>query len=79
MSFPYLSIIIFSPVVGALIIMALPKEKHLAIKLVAAVCAFISLAFSIYGLMTRSGIVIPSRFVPELPPHAMLRLWREAA
>lgn len=48
MSFPYLSIIIFSPLVGALIIMALPKEKHLAIKLVAAVCAFISLALSIY-------------------------------
>jgi NADH-quinone oxidoreductase subunit M len=48
MSFPYLSIIVFSPIVGALIIMALPKEKHLAIKLIAAVCAFISLAFSIY-------------------------------
>jgi NADH-quinone oxidoreductase subunit M len=48
MSFPYLSIIIFSPLVGALIIMALPKEKHLAIKLVAAVCAFISMALSIY-------------------------------
>lgn len=48
MSFPYLSIIIFSPLVGALIIMALPKEKHLAMKLVAAVCAFISLALSIY-------------------------------
>ena len=48
MSFPYLSIIIFSPVVGALIIMALPKEKHLAIKLVAAVFAFISMALSFY-------------------------------
>ena len=48
MSFPYLSIIIISPFVGTLIIMALPKEKHLAIKLIAAVCAFISLALSIY-------------------------------
>jgi len=48
MSFPYLSIILFSPLVGALIIMALPKEKHLAIKLVAAVFAFISMALSIY-------------------------------
>ena len=48
MSFPYLSIIIFSPLVGALIIMALPKEKHLAIKLVAAVFASISMALSIY-------------------------------
>ena len=48
MSFPYLSIILFSPLVGALIIMALPKEKHLAIKLVSAVFAFISLALSIY-------------------------------
>jgi len=48
MSFPYLSIILFSPVVGALIIMALPKEKHLAIKLVAAVFAFISMALSVY-------------------------------
>ena len=48
MSFPYLSIIVLSPFVGAVIIMALPKEKHLAVKLVAAVCAFISLALSIY-------------------------------
>ena len=48
MSFPYLSIILFSPVAGALIIMALPKEKHLAIKLVAAIFAFISMALSIY-------------------------------
>ena len=48
MSFPFLSIIIFSPVVGALIIMALPKEKHLAIKAVALVSAFISMLLSIY-------------------------------
>ncbi|MEA3349418.1 MAG: NADH-quinone oxidoreductase subunit M [Chloroflexota bacterium] len=48
MSFPFLSIIVFSPVVGALIIAALPKEKHLAIKLVAVVSAFISMVLSIY-------------------------------
>ncbi len=48
MSFPFLSIIVFSPIVGALIITALPKEKHSAIKTVALVSAFISMLLSIY-------------------------------
>ncbi|MFQ6015022.1 MAG: NuoM family protein [Anaerolineae bacterium] len=48
MNFPFLSVIIFSPFVGAVIIMALPKDKHLAIKITAAVAAFISLILSIY-------------------------------
>lgn len=48
MSFPFLSIIIFSPIMGALVIFALPKEKLLAIRLVALVSAFISMVLSIF-------------------------------
>jgi NADH-quinone oxidoreductase subunit M len=66
MSFPYLSIIIFSPIVGALIIMALPKEKHLAIKLVAAVCAFISMALSIYVFFAYDQVVGGMQFEEQI-------------
>lgn len=48
MDLPYLSIIIFSPLVGALIIALLPKENHRAIKVTALICAFISMAMSFW-------------------------------
>jgi NADH-quinone oxidoreductase subunit M len=48
MDLPYLSIIIFSPLVGALIIALLPKEKHLAIKMTALICTFIAMAMSFW-------------------------------
>jgi len=48
MNLPYLSIIIFSPLVGAVIIALLSKENHRAIKVTALICAFISLAMSLW-------------------------------
>lgn len=48
MSFPILSVIIFSPLAGALIILALPREKHLAIKLIALASASLSMFLSIF-------------------------------
>lgn len=46
MAFPILSVITLSPLVGLLIIMALPKEKLLAIRLTAAITSFVSLVLS---------------------------------
>lgn len=48
MDLPYLSIIIFSPLVGALIIALLPKENHQAIKVTALICTFVSMATSFW-------------------------------
>jgi NADH-quinone oxidoreductase subunit M len=48
MDLPYLSIIIFSPLVGVLIIALLPKENHQAIKVTALICTFVSLAMSFW-------------------------------
>jgi NADH-quinone oxidoreductase subunit M len=52
MELPLLSIIVFSPAVGALIIMALPKHRHNDIKLVAAIASAISCLGSIYAFFT---------------------------
>ncbi len=48
MSFPFLSLIIFSPLAGALIILALPRESHLKIKSVALASAILSLVLSLF-------------------------------
>ena len=41
MGLPVLSIIVFSPLVGALVIMALPEKRHTTIKVTAAATSFI--------------------------------------
>lgn len=48
MSFPILSVIIFTPIVGALIIFALPEDKPLPIKLVSLASATLSMVLSMY-------------------------------
>jgi len=48
MSFPILSIIILAPIIGAILIMVLPKEEHKLIKIVAALSSFVSLILSVY-------------------------------
>ncbi len=52
MELSILSIIVFSPLVGALIIMALPRERHTDIKATAAVASFVSCIASIYVFFT---------------------------
>ena len=47
MNFPYLSVIVFTPLAAAVVIMLIPKERHFAIKMVALIAATISLLFSI--------------------------------
>jgi NADH-quinone oxidoreductase subunit M len=72
MSLPVLSIIVFSPLVGALIIMALPKKRHTAIKVTAAATSFISCLASIYAFFaydhTLGGIQFEEqvRWIPSL-------------
>ncbi|MEA3340861.1 MAG: NADH-quinone oxidoreductase subunit M [Chloroflexota bacterium] len=72
MNLPILSIIMFSPVVGALIIMALPEDRHTDIKATAAVASFISCLGSIYAFFaydhTLGGIQFEEqvRWIPGL-------------
>jgi NADH-quinone oxidoreductase subunit M len=47
MSFPYLSVIILSPLVGALILLLIPKERKQTIQLISGLTAVVSLALSI--------------------------------
>jgi len=57
MNLPILSIIMFSPVIGALIIMALPEDRHTDIKATAAVASFISCIGSIYAFFAYDHIL----------------------
>jgi NADH-quinone oxidoreductase subunit M len=47
MAFPILSVIILAPLIGLLVILAIPKEKVLAIRLTAAIVSFISLVLGL--------------------------------
>ena len=67
MTLPYLSIIVFSPVVAAIVIMFLPKERHFAIKMVALIAASISLAFSILVYIGYDQGAAGLQFVENLP------------
>jgi NADH-quinone oxidoreductase subunit M len=67
MSFPLLSILVFTPVVGALVIFALPKEKHAAIKLVSFVSASIALALSLYLFFAYDQTVGGIQFQEKAP------------
>ncbi len=67
MTLPYLSIIVFSPVVAAIVIMFLPKERHFAIKMVALIAASISLAFSILVYIGYDQGAAGLQFVEKLP------------
>jgi len=60
LSFPYLSAILFLPVVGIIVIALLPKPQQRTIKLIALVFALASFALSIavFCLFDRSGGVI---------------------
>ena len=60
MSFPYLSAILFLPVVGIIVIALLPKPQQRTIKLIALIFALASFALSIavFCLFDRSGGVI---------------------
>ncbi len=67
MSFPLLSVIIFSPIVGALIILALPKGNHLAIKLVSLTSAALSLLLSIFVFFSYDQAAGGMQFQEQLP------------
>ena len=56
MKFPFLSAMLTTVLSGALVIMMLPKNKHLAIKLVATISSFIALALAgvVFFLFDRS-------------------------
>ena len=55
MSFPILSLIIFIPLLAALLILALPAERKKAIRITALVAGALDLALAV-GVRFRSGL-----------------------
>lgn len=52
MKFPFLTVILLAPVVGALINVFIPREEGKTIKIVSAIATFVSLALTIYLYFT---------------------------
>ena len=48
MEFPFLSVIIMTPIAGALVLLLIPGERKTEIRMVALAAAFISMALSVY-------------------------------
>ena len=48
MNFPFLSVIIFTPLVAAVLILLMPQERKTEVRMLAAAGAFITLALSVY-------------------------------
>jgi len=67
MSLPVLSLIILSPLIGVLAILALPAEKTGTIKRVAAACTGVSLTLSVYAYATYDKAKGGLQFVEDIP------------
>ncbi len=67
MSFPILSTIIFSPLVGALLILLIPEKRATAIRVVAAGSTFVSLSLAIYLLFAYDKARAGLQFVQNIP------------
>ncbi len=66
MVFPFLSVIVLSPLIGLLTIMALPKEKLTAIRCTAATASLISLVTSIVVCVTYDRQAAGMQFVEKI-------------
>lgn len=64
---PLLSIILFTPIIGAIFIMAMPKDQDRAIKYIAAVSTFISLALSLLVFITYDRSAGGMQFIEKIP------------
>jgi len=65
--FPFLPIIILSPLLGAIIIMLQPRNAFLRIRIIAAIASFISLLISIYLLFAYDHSKGGFQFVTNVP------------
>lgn len=64
---PLLSLTLFIPIIGAIFIMALPKDQEKAIKYIAAVSTFISLVLSLIVFITFDRSASGMQFVENIP------------
>lgn len=66
-SFPVLSLTLFMPVIGALIIICLPRAEARVIKYIAAASTFVSLALSIFIFMAYDRTLGGMQFIERIP------------
>ena len=64
---PILSLTLFIPIIGAIVIMALPKNQEKAIKYISALCTFISLALSLLVFITYDQTAGGMQFIESIP------------
>lgn len=67
MGFPYLSAIIMSPIIGALVLLFVPKNRKQLIQVVAAISAMVSLALSIVVFAQYDRVLSGVQFVEHIP------------
>jgi NADH-quinone oxidoreductase subunit M len=65
--FPILSVILFAPVAGALLLVFIPPAEHKLIKAVAATATFVSLALTVYAYAVYDQAVGGLQFVERVP------------
>src|SRR5690554_3316457 len=62
-----LTALFLAPIIGALIIVFVPKEEHKMIKLIAALATFASLAIALYVYFAYDKTVGGLQFVVDIP------------
>ncbi len=66
MDFPFLSVITFTPAVGAILLLLLPKERKTEARVLAAATSFISMALSIWVFFTYDRTLAGFQFVEQV-------------
>jgi NADH-quinone oxidoreductase subunit M len=66
-SLPILSLTLFIPILGAIVIMCLPADRHKPIKYVAAVSTLLSLLFSLWTMINYDLTIGGMQFVERIP------------
>ena len=64
---PILSLTLFIPILGAIVIMCLPANRHKAIKYVAAVSTLFSLLLSLWSMLNYDLTIGGMQFVERIP------------
>ncbi|KKM11844.1 NADH dehydrogenase [Clostridiales bacterium PH28_bin88] len=67
MDFPILTSIVLAPVVGLLVILAIPEKEELLIKITAAVATFVSLVLSVIAYVNYDKVAGGMQFIQEIP------------
>ncbi|ATW28038.1 complex I subunit 4 family protein [Candidatus Formimonas warabiya] len=67
MNFPLLTLTLLAPIIGALVIVFIPKDEHKLIKMIAAAATFASLCISLFAYFSYNQSVGGMQFVESIP------------